>query len=293
MKRQAKKKQPPEIEAFIPRKPKAWKITELEEVHVEVVKMDILDCSPPHDADVYISLSLDNRPPVKTHTKSSSGGSTTFFNETLKIYLGKRFAMDQCMMKVQLNDARHELNDALGEVDIDLSWVLNDLPSLPSRWTLRYPPGNLERRFIPFQLTRAKTFQAMGTIHLAFCHVQRTADELAEPAHPWGAAGTESSESSRVIKCLHLRAPAPLIAHADDSFSLYTAEGEDEKFSSSDLEQHEEEPWYAEETQKEVIIRQPTADHYFYNNLIIIDSQRLAASPTEELATWIAKTGTT
>ena len=96
MKRQAKKKQPPEIEAFIPRKPKAWNITELEEVHVEVVKMDILDCSPPHDADVYIQCVLDNRPPVKTHTKSSSGGSTTFFNEALKIYLRKDFTMDQC-----------------------------------------------------------------------------------------------------------------------------------------------------------------------------------------------------
>ena len=112
---------------------------------------------------------------------------------------------------------------------------MNDLPSLP--WTVRYPPGNFERRFIPFQLTKAKTFQAMGTIYMAFCHVQRTTDELAEPAQPRGATGTEYSLGT---KCLHLRAPAPLIAHADDSFSFNTAEGEDEKFSSSDWEQHEE-----------------------------------------------------
>ncbi len=90
--------------------------------------MDILDCSPHHDANVYIQCVLDNRPPVKTHTKSSSGGSTTFFNETLKIYLRKDFTMNQCMMKVQVfnsnrtaaDSARCELNDALGEVDIDL-----------------------------------------------------------------------------------------------------------------------------------------------------------------------------
>jgi hypothetical protein len=140
----------------------------------------------------------------------------------------------------------------------------------------------------------------MGTIYLAFCHVQRNTTkanstvELAEPAQPGEATGTESSLGT---KCLHLRAPVPWIAHADDTCSFNTAQGEDEIFSSSDLEQHEEESWQsfdetmrdgimiAEETQQEVIIRQLTADHYFYNNLIIIGSQRLAASPTEELAT--------
>lgn len=300
MKRQAKKKQP-EIEDFIPIKPKAWKITELEEVHVKVFKMDILDFSPPpHDAEVYIQCVLDNRAPVKTKAKSSSGGSTTFFDETLKIYLRKDFTMTQCMMKVQVFDSSKDLNDALGEVEIDLSWVLNGLP----RRAVKSSSDQSKPHFTPFQLTNAESVAmgngAMGTIYLAFCHVQRTNDELAEPAE---ATGTESSLGT---KCLRLRAPAPWIAHADDTCSFYTAEGEDEKrFSSSDLEQHEEESWQssdetmrngimiAEETQTEVIIRQPTADHYFYNNLIIIDSQRLAASPTEELATWIAKTGTT
>jgi len=198
------------------------------------------------------------------------------------------------MMKVEVCNSNRQLNHTLGEVDIDLSWVLTGLP----RRAVKSSSDQSKPHFIPFQLT--KNLQAMGTIYLAFCRVQRNTTkasstvELAEPAQPGEATGTESSLGT---KCLHLHAPVPWITHADDTCSFNTAQGEDEIFSSSDLEQHEEESWQsfdetmrdgimiAEETQKEVIIRQPTADHYFYNNLIIVDSQRLAASPTEELAT--------